>query len=355
MIKIHKPKNLLITLFTTLGLFSHPCAFSDDNKKVLNIYNWANYIPYNVVHEFEHETGINVNYSEYDSNEMMYAKLKTDPEIGIDIVVPSSYYVQRMAREGMLLPLDKKQIPNERFINPALMNREFDPNNQYSLPYIWGATGIVVNDQYFNPNDFTTWSDLWKPDYRGQLLILDDMREVFSIALIKLGYSVNDSDPKHIEQAYQELRALMPNIKLFNTDVQQNIYVDEDARLGLGWNGQTYQAYLENTHLHFIYPEPTFVLWIDCIAVARYAPHPNYAMQFINFVNRPDIAARIATYNGFASPNAAGEALQPEAIRQNPMLNPSPEQLKRAVMENDLDTDANALYEKYWNLLKLGG
>lgn len=340
------------TLVSLLLLFSST-AFAEE--KVLNIYNWANYIPYEVVHKFEHETGIEINYSEYDSNEMMYAKLKTNPNIGIDIVVPSSYYVQRMAREGMLMPLDKSMIPNARHINPALLNREFDPGNRYSYPYIWGATGIVVNDQYFDPASFKQWQDLWDPKYKGELLILDDMREVFSIALITLGYSVNDSDPKHIEEAYQKLRKLMPNIKLFNTDVQQNIYVDEDALVGLGWNGQTYQAYLENSHLHFIFPDPSFVLWIDCIAVTRYAPHPKAAMLFINFVNRPDIAAEIANYNGFASPNLSAVALQPKIMRDNPMLNPPQEVLKRAVMENDLTNEANALYEKYWNLLKLGG
>lgn len=336
---------LLLLLFLTPSLFA--------DKKILNIYNWANYMPHSIIHQFEKETGIHINYSEYDSNEMMYAKLKTNPKLGYDIIVPSSYYVRRLANEGMLYPLDKSKIPNISHFNPILMNRDFDPGNQYSLPYVWGATGIVVNDQYFDPKQFHLWPDLWNNKYRNQLLILDDMREVFSIALITLGYSVNDTDPKHIKQAYEKLRLLLPNIKLFNSDAEENIYVDEDATLGIGWNGEIFQAHKENPHLHFIYPDSSFVLWIDCIAIPRHAPHIAYAEAFINFIARPDIAAKIAIYNGFSSPNLSAIKLQPAAMQQSPILNPSNEILSRAVMEDDLG-DANAIYEKYWELLKLG-
>ncbi|OGO93594.1 MAG: spermidine/putrescine ABC transporter substrate-binding protein [Coxiella sp. RIFCSPHIGHO2_12_FULL_42_15] len=337
---------ILIVLLLPFPLFAA--------KKVLNIYNWANYMPHAVIHQFEKETGIHINYSEYDSNEMLYAKLKTNPTLGYDIIVPSSYYVRRMANEGMLRPLDKVSLPNLKNLNPVLLNRDYDPGNQYSLPYTWGATGIVVNDQYFNPQHFHHWGDLWKKKYRDQLLMLDDMREVFSMALILLGYSINDTDPAHIKEAYEKLRVLLPNIKLFNSDAEENIYVDEDATLGLGWNGEIFQAYKENPHLHFIYPEPHFVLWIDCVAIPKYAPHFQDAERFINFINRPDIAAKIAIYNGFSSPNLAAIHLQPKEMQDSPVLNPSNQILKNAVMENDLGP-ANTTYEKYWELLKLGG
>lgn len=321
--------------------------------KVLNVYNWANFMPNSVIKQFERETGIHVNYMEYDSNELLYAKLKTNPNIGFDVIVPSSYVVQRMAREGMLHVLDPAKIPNIKNLNPFLMNREFDPHNQYSLPYMWGTTAIVVNQKFFNPQDFNHWTDLWDPKYKNQLLLLDDMREVFSVALIVLGYSVNETNPEHIREAYEKLRALLPNIKLFNNDAQQNIYVDEDATLGIGYNGDIYQVQQENPRVTFVYPKDPFTIWIDCISIPKNAPHLENAFKFLNFINRPDMAAKIAENNGFSSPNSAAFPYLPKSMQQSTVMNPPMQDLKRSVMENDVGNTI-VIYEKYWELLKLG-
>ncbi len=331
-------------------LFWQPTLAAD---KILNVYNWANYLPNKIIQQFQHETGIHINYLEYDSNNILYAKLKANPDIGFDIIVPSSYYVNRMAAEGMLHKLDLSKIPNRKNINPAFLRRKFDPDNNYSLPYTWGATGIAVNDKYFDPSKLNRWQDLWNKKYKNQLLILNDMRETFSVALITLGYSVNDTNPKHIHQAFEKLRQLLPNIKLFNTEAEQNIYVDEDATLGMGWNGDIFQVQRENKHVHFIYPKGTYVLWIDSIAIPKNAPHLQNAYKFINFLNRPEIAAEIAISNGYSSPNLAAIKRLPKLMRQSLVLNPSPSTLKRSVLETDVGP-AIAIYEKYWELLKLG-
>lgn len=323
-------------------------------EKTLNVYNWANYMPREILHQFEQETGIHINYNEFDSNEIMYAKLKSNPNSGYDIIVPSSYYVPRMARDHLLQRLDLRRIPNSKYLKKILLGREYDPHNDYSLPYTWGVTGIAVNQRYFSPKDFKHWQDLWNPRYKNQLLLIDDMREVFSIALITLGYSVNDTDPEHIKQAYEKLRLLLPNIKLFNSDAEQNIYVDTDATLGIAWNGDIYQVQQENPDVQFVYPENQFVLWIDCVCIMARAPHLNSAYIFLNFINRPDIAAKIADFNGYSSPNAAAIQLMPKATQLDPTFNPPATVLRRAVMEIDLGK-ATAIYEKYWELLKLGG
>lgn len=322
-------------------------------KSILNVYNWADYMPNSVIKKFEAETGIQINYTEYDSNETMYAKLKTTPKLGYDVIFPSSYYVQRMSKEKMLLILDKSQLSNYRYLNRVLLNQPFDPKNQFSVPYLWGTTGIVVNKNFIDPKTVTAWADFWNPRFRNQLLLFDDMREVFAIALLKLGYSINDTNRQHIYEAYQQLKALWPNVKLLNLEAEQNIYIDEDVNIGIGLNGEIFNAITENPNLVYIYPKEGFELWMDCVAIPSTAPHVKEALAFVNFLMRPEIAKEIAISTGFSTPNLAAVAMLPKEMRESPILNPDNEILKRGQFLVDLG-DANAIYEEYWNRLKIG-
>ncbi len=339
-------------IFALLLFLFCPLVFAA-NTQILNVYNWASFMPPDVLTKFQKATGIRVNYLEYDSDETLYAKLKADPNSGFDVIVPTNYYVQRMWQEGMLQPLDKSKIPNLKYINPVLLNKEYDPSNRYSVPYMWGTTGIVVNTLYHDPSKITHWSDLWDPQYKNQLLMLDDMREVFGVALMDLGYSYNEKNPEHIKQAYQRLRELLPNIKLFNSDAEINIYIDEDASMGIGWNGDIHLVQEENPNVQFIYPQGHFPLWIDCAAIPKNAPHYQNALTFINFISQPQIAKEIAIYNGYTSPNLAAVKLMPKSWQENTVLNPPKSVLARAEVEADVGP-ADAVYEKYWQLLKLG-
>jgi spermidine/putrescine transport system substrate-binding protein len=322
-------------------------------RPVLNVYNWADYMPATVIKQFEKETGIQVNYTEYDSNETLYAKLKSNPTIGYDVIFPSSYYVDRMSREHMLLPLDKSQLSNFKNLNNTLLNQPFDPNNYYSVPYLWGTTAIVVNRKFVDPKTITSWASFWKPEFKNQLLLFDDMREVFAIALFRLGYSINETDPKHIEEAYRQLKALWPNIKLFSIEAEQNIYIDEDAYIGMGLNGEIYNSTFENPDLIYIYPKEGFEIWMDCMAIPIKAPNRDGALKFINFLLRPEIAKAISVATGFSTPNSAAIPLLPKQMSESKILNPSNQILKGGQFLSDLG-DKNALYEQYWNRLKLG-
>lgn len=322
-------------------------------QQTLNVYNWADYMPQSVLDAFEKKTGIHINYTEYDSNEALYSKLKSNPNVGYDIIFPSSYFIARMSRENMLLKLDKTQLSQFNNLNPRFLNQQFDPQNSYSIPYVWGATGIVVNKKYINPNHATRWKNFWDPKYRNQLLLFDDVREVFSIALLSLGYSINETNPTRIHEAYLKLKSLLPNIKLFNLEAQQNVYIDEDVHIGMGFNGELNNARAENPNLLFIYPEEGFEIWMDCMAIPKNAPHKDAAYQFINFLLEPNIAKEISLALGFSSPNAEAIKLLPPAIQKNPILNPSPEVLKRGYFLEDLGY-LNSVYEDYWNKLKIG-
>ncbi len=334
-------------------LFSINCAaFADD--KELNVYNWSDYMPDDVISQFEQETGIHVNYTTYDSNETMYAKLKADPDAGYDVIVPSSYFVSRMRNQDMLQQFDKSQLPNFKYLNTGLLNKTFDPGNNYSVPYFWGSTAIVVNKKYYSSGAVTGWADFWKPQFKNQLLILDDTREVFAMALISLGYSANDTNPAHIKQAYQKVLTLLPNIKVFNQEAAKSMFIDEDATVGMGYSGDIYEANKENPDLQYIYPKEGFVIWIDCLSIPKGAPHLANAYKFLNFLMRPDIAEKLSTETGYASPNAAAVKLMPQDIQHNYIIYPPQTVLKNGQFEDDVGS-ASELYEKYLELIKISG
>lgn len=318
---------------------------------VVNVFIWSNYIPDNVIHAFEKQTGIQVNISEFDSNEDMYAKLKADPHSGYDVIVPSTYYVQRMAKEGMLHALDHQALPNRSYMNPALLNKPFDPHNQFSYPYLWGTTGIVVDRRYWDPKTIQRWSDLWQKRFNNQLLLYDDPREVFAMGMIVLGQSINEGNPVIVTAAFQKLRALMPNVRLFSMDAARSAFADDDVSIGMAESGDVLLARKDNPYLVYIYPKDGFAVWEDCLSIPKYAPHYGNALTFINFIMRPDMSLLISEAEGYSSPNIKARDMLPPALRNDPLMYPDAETLKRGQMEGDIQS--LPLYLRYWELLKL--
>ncbi len=340
---------LFVALFT-LGFTSAGYA----NENILNVYAWTGEVPDFAIQQFEKETGIKVNFSTYDSNEVMYAKLKADKSNGYDLVEPSSYYLDRMRRQNMLLELDKAKLPNFQNLNPAFLNQAYDPTSGYSVPFIWGVTGIFINKDYNNSAGIKRWSDLWDKKFADQLLLLDDSREVFSIALSSLGYSANDNNPEHIKQAYLKLKELLPNIKLFNS-APISILIDEDATVGMVYNGDLVKARKENPQLEFIYPKDGFVIWVDNFAIPKNAPHRDNAYKFLNFLLRADVAKAIVLETYWPTTNLVAQKMLPAEIRDNPTVFPGRDVLRHGEFQTDIGDDALALYEKYWERLKMGG
>lgn len=329
------------------------CAMADD--KIVNVYAWTGEIPSQLVDQFEKETGITVNFATYGNNEIMYTKIKASKNSGYDVIMPSSYFVDRMYKQGMLEPLDKSKLPNFKHINPTLTNPTYDPNNQYSVPFIWGTTGIFVNRKYINPNSVTGWSSFWDARFANQLMLLDDSREVFSMALLTLGYSANDTNPDHIKAAFEKLKTLMSNVKVFSTETVVSIIIDEDATVGMAWNGDVYKASKDNPDVQYLYPKDGFVIWVDNFSIPKNAPHKDAAYAFINFMTRPDIAKSAALVTNFATANLTAEKALPAAVRNNPSIYPSDAILKHGQFQTDLGDEALTLYEKYWEALKIGG
>ncbi len=184
-------------------------------------------------------------------------------------------------------------------------------------------------------------------------MLLDDSREIFAIALMSLGFDPNDTNPNHIKAAYEHLLQLVPNIKLFASDSIQAIMIDEDAFIGSAWNGDAFKAYTENKAIEFIYPQDGFVIWVDCLAIPKNPPHLKEAYQFINFILKPETSAQIALKEGHAITNAAGRALLPLPIKNNPVVYPPDKILRKGYFQRDIGEETLALYNQYWEQLKL--
>lgn len=342
-------KHWFKTILVSILLISSNLSWS---KKILNVYAWGGEIPASLVRKFEQHSGISVNFSTYDNNETMYVRLKASREGVYDVILPSAYYVERMMKQHLLVKLDKTKLPNLKYLDKAFTNNEYDPENNYSVPLLWGATGIFYHSKWINYN-ITSLKELWMNQWKSQLLLLDDPREIFSIALLSLGFNPNDNNHEHINKAYQKLLELIPNIKLFASDNIQSILIDEDALLGVSWNGDAYKAYKENSAINFIYPQEGFVIWVDCLAIPAKAPHLEEAYKFINFLLEPENAKEIAEKTGFAITNEAGKALLPDTIKTNTIIYPDAKTLKKGYFQRDVPTETIELFNKYWEQLKL--
>ncbi len=340
--------------FAPCVLFFLPIFASIAAASSVSVSVWAEEIPDSVFIAFEKETGIHVNRTSFDSNEILYTKLRAEKSPGYDIVEPSSYYVERMRHEGMLEKLDQSRLPGLKHLDPFFAHQTYDPFYHYSIPLLWGITGIFVNKHYFSQTSMTRWSDLLTSRYANQLMLLDDPREAFSMALLMLGYSINDRSPVHIREAAEKLHALMPNIRLFNTDAVRSLMIDEDAVAGMIWNADLTNAYAENKQLAFVFPKEGFEIWVDNLVILKTAPNKENAYKFLEFLLRPEISKEITLATGYATANASAKKLLPPEIRNNQTLYPPLSVLKKGEFQTDIGDDTFALYEKYWEALKMG-
>lgn len=341
---------LLAAGIMAVGIGSATAA--DDNaKNVLYFYNWTEYVPPGLLEQFTKETGIKVIYSTYESNESMYTKLKTYKEGAYDLVVPSTYFIAKMSKEGMLQKIDKSKLSNFDNLDPSLLHKDFDPQNDYSVPYIWGATAIGINNSEIDPASITSWADLWKPQYKDSLLLTDDAREVFQMALLKLGYSGNTKDPKQIEEAYHELQKLMPNVLAFNSDNPANPFMEGEIDVGMLWNGSAFVAREAGASIETIWPKEGGIFWMDSLAIPANAKNTEGAHKLINFLLRPEIAAQVAESIGYPTPNKKAKAMLPQELQQDQSLYPDQSIIEQGEWQDDVG-DANILYENYFQQLK---
>jgi len=286
----------------------------------------------------------------------MYAKLKLlDDSSQYDLAIPSTYYVEKMAKEGLLQELDKSKLSNFKNLDTSFTNTKVDPENKYSIPYMWGSTGLAINGDSVDPATVNSWNDLWRPEFKGQVMLMNDMREVFGMALLTLGYSGNSTDPKEIEAAYNKLTTIMPNVKTFNSDASRMPYMEGETSVGMTWNGEAVIANDEGlTSLVYKYPSEGAILWMDNFVIPKNAKHVDAAHKFIDYLLRPENSKIVSEEIGYASPNIAAREMMPDDVKNNPTIYPPQEVLAKAEFQEDVGDDALQLYQQYWDKLKTG-
>jgi len=288
----------VIVVFSVFFLLS-----SCNKSNVLRIYNWADYIPEEVIQQFEKEYNCKVIYDMFASNEEMFAKIKSGGT-GYDIVFPSGDHVKMMINEGLLEKLDLSKIPNFKNIDPTVLSKTtYDPNHEYSVPYMMGTTGLIVNKKYLKDYE-KSWSIYERANLKGKMTLLDDMREVFGAALKYLGYSVNTTNPDEIKQAKQVILKWKENIVKFDATTYAQGVVNGEFWVVHGYPENVFQLIPEEDleNFEFFVPKEGGTLWIDSMVILKDAKNKDLAYKFINFILRPEIAAQISDYLMIPSP-----------------------------------------------------
>lgn len=321
------------------------------SKDVLNIYNWAEYMPTEVIQAFEKQYDVTVNYSTFENNESMYTKLKLLDNKGYDLAFASTYFIQRMAEQDMLAKIDHSKIPHISDIIPGLMAQPFDKKNEFSLPYVWGITAISYNSDLVDGSQVSKWADLWKPEFAGKIMLLDDVRDVFGMALKSKGYSINTTNEAEIKEAYDLLKKLSPNVVVYNSDAPHVPFVTEEVGIGQQWNGNAYLAHQEMDTIHYVYPAEGSIMWMDNFIIPKNAEKIDLAHKFINFMYQPENQAALVESLGYPAPSARAKEKLSAEYRNNTMIFPSDAVVEKGEFTNDVG-DAISIYQKYWQLLK---
>jgi len=318
----------------------------------LNVYNWGQYIAdgsddsLEVIHAFEEKyPHIKVNYSTYDSNEMMYSKL-SNGGITVDVIIPSDYMIARMIKEDMLLEIDFDNIPNYRYIDESFRNTAYDPENKYSVPYTWGTVGILYNTKYVDEADVTGWELLWNEKYAGKILMFDNSRDAFGIAQFLLGYDINTTDRDELRLCADKLSQQKPVVQQYVMDQVFNSMENEEAWIAPYYAGDCMVMMENNENLAFYLPEDQgFNLFIDAMCIPTCAQEKEAAELFINFLCDPEIAGANMDWICYSTPlTAAKEYMDPEMV-SDPVAYPSDEVLANGVSYSYLPEDISRYVE----------
>lgn len=297
---------------------------SSSEQQQLFLFNWGNYIDPELIKEFEAETGIQVVYETFDSNDAMEAKLKQGGT-RYDIVFPSESSITKLVNQNLLQKLDHSKIKGLENISPFLLNSPVDKGNQYTVPYFWGTVGIMVNTKYIDPESIQTWNDLWKEDFKNKVLVLDGNREALGMALQSLGYSLNSKNENELHAAEVKLKELKPNVRAVLNEEIKTMMKLEEAPIGMGYSGDAAAVAEENPNVQYILPKDGSAVWTDNFAIAHTAVNIDGAYAFINFMLRPENAARNAEYVGYSTPNEKAKELMDPEVTSDETYYPSEE------------------------------
>jgi spermidine/putrescine transport system substrate-binding protein len=340
--------SVLITIGAIISTLLTGCGGTDP-KTVLNVYNVGDYIDEDLIKVFEEKTGIDVQYETYDTNEMMYQKVKSG-STNYDLVFPSDYMVEKMKNEGLLQKIDFNNIPNMKYIDKGFLNPIYDRTNEYSVPYMWGTFGILYNKKMVK-DTVDSWDILWNPKYKGNIMMFDSVRDSMGIALKKLGYSMNTTNPKEINEAMKELIKQKDLVLAYVNDEGKDRLLGEEVAMGITYSGDAVNLIKQNPNLAYAIPKEGTNKWVDAMAIPKTAQNKKEAEMFINFLLDPEIAKINTEYIGYSTPNTGALELLDKDITNDPVAYSSKAVLDKTETFIDLSKDLR-LYDEAWIQIK---
>ena len=314
---------------------------------VVNLYNWGNYTSPELLQKFEAETGIKVNVTDYDSNDTALARVRQGGH-GFDIVVPSNSYIPTWISEGLLMPLDKSMIPNHGNIAPEWMSVDFDPGREYTVPWQWGTTGIIVDTKMYDGDINTADIVLNPPDaLKGKINVVPEMSDVMAIAIYHAGGGPCSTDLEVLKKVRDTMLAAKPHWKAIDYGTVDN-FVAGDFSAGINWNGATMRVRLQREGIAYGYPATGYPIWMDNAAVLADAQNPENAMKFINFILQPENAALISNFARYANGVTGSVEFMDEVMRDAPEINVPAELVAAGKFSPACPQDVNDLHTRIW-------
>lgn len=322
----------------------------------LNVYNWGQYISdgsdesVDILSAFEELTGIRLNYTTFDSNESLYAKLKSGGAT-YDIIIPSDYMVGRMIAEGMLAPINFENIPNFALMGEEYLDWGFDPGNVYSVPYTWGTTGLIYNTTLVEEAP-TSWSALWDVQYTNNVLMFNNSRDAYAIAAAILGYPINPQNAEEVDAVMAYLTTQKPIVQAYVMDEIFDKMAGGEAALAPYYAGDAITMIDDNPDLEFVHPEEGVNFFVDSLCIPANSPNKEAAELFINYMCEPDVAYNNIDYIGYSTPIPAVREMLDDDMRESPIAYPDAEVMEKAEVFITLPEEINSLMDSKWSEMK---
>lgn len=326
------------------------CSAGDD-AKTLNVFIWSEYIPDYVFEGFTKETGITVNQSLYGNNEEMLGKFRIENPGTFDILQPTGYMVDALIHQGALQKLDRSLLPNMRNIGSQYLRPDFDPDNDYCVPFMGNCTIISYNADMVKGRP-SSWADMLAPEFAGEIVALNDMREVLMIAAHTVGLTGNETDDAGIAKIEAQANALKPNIKIYDSDNPKGALSAGDVAAGMVWTAEVALAQRENPKIQAVFPKEGANVGTDHWVIPAGARHYENAHKFIDYVLRADVAAQISNEFPYVQCNVEAIKLLPPEVQENPVLNVPADVYLGGNSRKTLPPDVLRRYDKIWTNMK---
>ena len=353
--------SVILAVLLAVSCLTSLSGCGSSKKTTLYVYNWGQYISegddgsLDVIAAFEEAyPNIRVQYSTYDSNEIMYSKL-SNGGITVDVIIPSDYMIGRMVQEGMLEELNFSNIPNYQYIDDSFKNTSYDPENKYSVPYTWGTVGIIYNTKYVDEADVTGWELLWNEKYAGKILMFDNSRDAFGIAEYLLGYDVNTTDETELQACAAKLAEQKPVVQQYVMDQIFDAMDNEEAWIAPYYAGDYLTMVEENPDLTFYRPTAQgYNMFIDAMCIPTCCQEKEAAEAFINFLCSPEISSANMEFLGYSVPSTAAKELMDPEVAGSEVAYPDADTLTTGTSFNFLPEETSRYMESLFMEVRNG-